>query len=259
MNGKLYAITHDSRDIDEYDIGRWERPRKIRVDGLLDGSDIVAYENVLYVSDNKTKLIHRIPLSGDDYSSHWSVESDSLKMSINKKGNIVVSCWDLNKIIEYTPNGDLVREIKVKGIGDAKSLRHAIQLEDDRFVICYANNEHHRVCKIDSDGEMVESYGREKGPEEGQLNGPRYLAVDSTDSIFVVDSNNNRIKQFNASLELIREFHGDSVGLEKPRRMHLHEDRTRRRLYIADYGASNITIFDVLNIDPEKGEKSSGH
>ena len=41
-----------SPDIDVYDTKTLVHRRRIRVEGLLDGSDIVAHLNVLYVSDS---------------------------------------------------------------------------------------------------------------------------------------------------------------------------------------------------------------
>ena len=81
-----------------------EHRPKIRVEGLVDGCDIVAHANVIYVSERNAKLIHWIQLS-DETSTHWPVNSKSLTMSINKRGNVVVSCPIPNKIIEYTPIG----------------------------------------------------------------------------------------------------------------------------------------------------------
>ena len=85
--------------------------------GLVNAFDIVAHANVLYVSEYRDKLIHRIQLS-DETSSKWSVNGGWLRMSINEKGNVVVSCFDLNKIIEYTPTGSCLREIKVNAIDE---------------------------------------------------------------------------------------------------------------------------------------------
>ena len=241
LNDELYVVTNKSPDIDVYDIDSLVHRRKIRVEGLVDGYDIVAQANVLYVSECKAKLIHRIQLS-DETSSHWSVNSGWLTMSINKKGNVVVSCWDLKKIIEYTPTGSCVREIKVDAIDRTiASLQHAIQLDDDRFLYCHATPTHHRVCIIDSSGRMMKSYGRGPGSRIGQMNWPRYLATDRNGFILVADQDNNRIIQLNASLESIREFIPGSVGLKEPWRMHLHEDR--RRLYIAGRGESTIAII----------------
>ena len=242
-NDELYVVTSRSPDIDVYDIDTLVHRRKIRVEGLVNGYDIVAHANVLYASEWSAKLIHRIQLP-DETSSHWSVNSIWLTMSINKKGNIVVSCWSSNKIIEYTPTGSCVREIQVNAIdGTILGLRHAIQLDDDRFLICHATATHHRVCIIDNNGRMLKSYGGEGGSGIGQMNLPCYSAIDQNGFILVADFLNNRIIQLNASLEFIREFIPGSVGLKNPRRMHPHENT--RRLYIAELDEQNIAIFDL--------------
>ena len=240
-NKELYMVT--SPDIDVYDIDTLVHRRKIRVEGLVHAYDMVAHADVLYISEYQAKLIHRIQLSGET-SSRWTVNSENLKMSINKRGNVVVSCFDINKIIEYTPIGSCVREIQVNAIdGTIRGLHHAIQLDDDRFLICHITKTHHRVCIIDSNGRVMNSYGGGPGSEIGQMNGPHFLAIDRNGFILVADYNNNRIIQLNASLEFILEFIPGSAGLKKPTRIHLNENT--RRLYIAEHSEKNITIFDL--------------
>ena len=225
-----------------YDIDTLAHRRKIKVGGLVDGWDIVAHANVLYISEHEDKLIHRIQLS-DGTSSHWSVDSGCLTMSINKKGNIVVCCFYLHKIIEYTRTGSCVREIQVNAIdGTIFEFPHAIQVDDDRFLICHITAKHDRVCLIDSKGRVMKKYGREPGSGIRQMHCPCYLAIDRNGFILVAEYN-NRIIQLNASLEFVRELIPRSVGLKQPWRMHLHEDR--RRLYIAEDGESTIAIFDL--------------
>ena len=240
-NDELYVGTVESPDVDVYDIDTLAHRRKIKVEGLVDGDDMVVHANVLYISAHK--LIHKIQLS-DETSSHWSVDSELFTMSINKKGNIVVCCWDLNKIIEYTPTGSFIRETQVDGINKTiDGLVHGIQLDDDRFLICQAPTTHHRVCMINSNGRVMKSYGVGKGSGIGQMDCPCYLAIDRNSFILVADYNNNRIIQLNASLEFIKEFIPGSVGLKKPTRMHLHENK--RRLYIAEDCQRCIAIFGL--------------
>ena len=138
-----------------------------------------------YVGESGAKLIHRIQLS-DGTSSHWSVNSEWLTMSINKKGNIVVSCWDLDKIIEFTPTGSCVLWDSVNAIdGTIDGLRHAFNWTDDRFLICHANIKH-LVCIIDSNGRMMKSYGVGKGSGIREMNDPRYLAIDRNVSFLLL-------------------------------------------------------------------------
>ena len=243
-NEELYIVTAQSPDIDVYDIVTLFHLRKIRVERLVDGWDMVVHANVLYVSENEDGLIHRIQLS-DETSSHWFVKSKWLTMSMNKKGNVVVSCQDINnKIIEYTPTGRRVREIKVNAIDTTiTGLRHAVQLDDDRFLICHATETHDRVCIIDSDGRMMKSYGRGLGSGIGQMDFPNYLTVDNNGFILVNDYSNNRIIQLNASLEFIREFIPRSAGLEKPASMHLNEHCAC--VYIEEHNKPTVAIFDL--------------
>ena len=244
-NTGLYVVTFQSSDIDVYDIDTMAYRRKIRVRRLNNACDIIFHANILYVSEFEDEMIHRIPLS-DETSSHWSVNGKFLRLSMNKKGNVIVSCFFLNKIIEYTPTGRFVREIQVYVIGgNIGGLRHAIQLDDDQFVICHSTSAmtaHHRVCMIDSNGWMVKSYGERPGSGIGQMNDPYYLAIDRNGYILVVDLNNNRIIQLNASLEFAREVIPGSVGLKQPIKIDLHENA--RRLYIAEKMEPSITILD---------------
>ena len=168
-----------------------------------------------------TLLLMRMFFMSVNFMLNWSTEfkcqmkllhtglwtASSWECRLTKKGNIVVSCFDLYRILEYTPIGSCVREIQVDAINGTsiRGLQHAIQLDDDRFVICHTTTKHHRVCIIDSNGRMMKSYGGNIGSGIGQMNGPRYLAVDRNGFILVVDRDNNRIIQLNASLEFIKE------------------------------------------------------
>ena len=243
----LYIVLTDSPDLDVYDIETLTRRPKLTVDKLVHGFDIVAHANVLYVSEYEVKLIHRIQLLSDGTSlcARWSVNSQKGKMSINQKGNVLVSCFDLNQIIEYTTIGTLVREITVNAIDTKiRGVQHAIQLDDDLFLISHSSQIGHRryerVCVIDSKGRMMKSYGGLRGSEIGHMNGPSYLAIDRNGFILVVDHNNKRIIQLNAWLEFIRVYIPGSWGLNGADSVYFHE----RRLYIEECGSPSIAIFD---------------
>ena len=238
----MYVVLSESPYIDVYDIDTSVHRRKIKVEGLVDGNDIVGQANWLHVSELTDKLIHRIHLP-DENAAHWFVNSRDLTMSINKKGNIVVSCLELSKIIEYTPSGSCVREIRVDAIErKITCLKHAIQLDDEQFLICHACQTCiNRVCIIDSRGRVVKSYGGAAGSGIGQLNLPIYLAVDQNGFILVVDHKNHRIIQLNASLEFIRVFNPEFWDLVGPNKIQLLD----RRAYISASSEQNITILDL--------------
>ena len=77
-------------------------------------------------------------------------------MSTTKEGNVVVTCCEVDKIIEYTSVGTCVRSLMIGGInGAVLGSRHAIQLNGDQFLICYSTPSQHRVCIIDSSGGLI--------------------------------------------------------------------------------------------------------
>ena len=243
MKEKLYIVYKLCSDIHVYDENTFAHLRKIPVEGLNIPWDIAAHANVLYVSEFKHELIHRIQLS-DGNVSNWSVESQGLRISVTKKGNVLVSCYLLNKIIEYTSMGTLVREIFVNAFDSTiVGLQHSIQMDDDRFIICHTEMNHQRVCIIDSAGRPLRSYGGPTGPGLGQLDGPFCLAIYRNAHILVADCNNNRIIQLNSSLEFIKEFIPKTVELAQPLRIHLLE--VKGRLYVIEGNEQSIAIFDL--------------
>ena len=239
-NDKLYIPVVRSPDIRVYNVDPFEYQRTITVNGMKRPSDIVASDDVLYVSEYEDQLIHKIQLS-EESVSNWTVNDGTrLKLSIAKNGNVIVSIWRPAKIFEYTSFGNLVREIVVNRF-DANliGLLHAIQMEGDKFLVCHAVTTHHRVCMIDNSGRVIKCYGGNEGSGIGHLNMPFCLAIDRNGFILVADRDNNRIVQLNSSLEYISE----TVGIQKPHRILLNEDRGR--MYVIEGNDGSLTVFDV--------------
>ena len=239
-NEKLYLPAPRSPDIHVYNVDPFADQRTIRVNGMKRSYDIVASENVLYVSEYEDKLIHRIQLPGESVSN-WTVDGIGLKLSIAKNGNVIVASWfDPTKIFEYTSFGDLVREIVVNRF-DANliGLQHAIHLEGDKFLVCHTEITHNRVCMIDNTGRVIKCYGGNIGSGIGHLNVPLYLAINRNGFILVADQLNNRVVQLNSSLEYISE----TVGIQVPQRILLNEERGR--LYVKEFNTKSLTVFDV--------------
>ena len=238
-NDTLYLPVPRSPDIHVYNADPLAFQRTIMVRGMKIPYDIVASENVLYVSEYEDKLIHRFQLR-EESVSNWTVDGTDLKLSIAKNGNVIVACYDPDRIFEYTSVGNLVREIVVNRF-DANliGLQHAIQMEGDKFLVCHATTTHQRVCMIDNTGRVIKCYGGNKGSVIGHLNVPRRLAIDRNGFILVADFNNNRIVQLNSSLEYISE----TVGIQEPFRILLNEERGR--LYVIEGGDKSLTVFDV--------------
>ena len=166
-NDKLFFIRPNSPGINVFQIEPLAYQRTITVEGMNDPCDIVAGENVLYVSECEDKLIHRIQLP-EDTVSNWSVDSSKMKLSITKNRNVIAAGSDPAKIYEYTSGGVFVRQIGVEGMmkihPNLIGLQHAIQLEGDKFLVCHSTTSLSRVCIIDNTGAVIKCYAGNEGP-----------------------------------------------------------------------------------------------
>ena len=110
---------------------------------------------------------------------------------------------------------------------------HAIQLPADEFLVCHglAATSLHRVCVVNTQGQIVRSQGSGRGCGAEHFNVPCHLTIDRrTLSVFVADYCNRRVTQLSLeSLQYVRSVI-DHVSSE-PRRLHINN--TTRCLYVA--------------------------
>jgi len=204
----------------------------------------------LYISDPYVKCIHRLDLHGS--AERWPVSDAPKGLSVNANHNLIVTCSEVRKIKEFSPRGELLRDVILPD--DVTNPRHAIQLTKE-FTVCHGDlvDPVHRVCKISSDGRhVVQSHGGQPGSDTGQYNGPAHLAVDDNEFVFVADSCNRRVTLLSPTLEYVRQVVSRDQLKWRPGRQCL--DLQRRRLYIADdkwdydkkqYTAGRVVVFSV--------------
>jgi RHS repeat-associated protein len=83
------------------------------------------------------------------------------------------------------------------------------------------------------------------GPGKGQLSGPRGVATDSNGNVWVADTGNNRIEEFNAKGECVSEFGSSGSGkgqLSGPRGVALDSNGN---VWVADTGNNRIEEFNA--------------
>jgi len=127
----------------------------------------------------------------------WSVASGPRGLSVNKAHNVVVvCCYRVNKIQEYTTHGTLVREIPPQSV--VTNPWHAVQLSTGDYVVI--QNTSQGVVSIVRVGEVVRSYHPLRTSDVGELGCLGSLAVTKNDDILVGDCENDRILAMNSSL-----------------------------------------------------------
>ena len=237
LDNRLYVLrgNKSSEQIEVYDIDSYRSVRSLTVPGLGNGSDIVAcrHNRCAYISDWSHNSVQRVALS-DATVTHWSVglNDKPAHLSLTYRHGVLVSCWQVCKIKEFTTDGQLLHVLTLPQ--DVVSPFHAIQLSSGQFVVCHGERSAllHRVCLIGSDGIVAKSFGGQEGSGSQHMNVPCHMAVDRNESVFVVDLNNCRVLLLSSQLTYVRDVVSREQCKNQPLSVHLDYDRGR--LYVAD-------------------------
>ena len=145
--------------------------------------------NCLYASVQDTHFGNRIckvAVGQNNTLSSWSVVGVPLGLSVTSSQN-VLAALNNNYLTEYSPDGQLIREISLQTAGITAPV-HAVQLQNDQFGVTH-HGPKHQFSIVSSDGQLLRSYCG----NAGDMNEPNGIAVDERGRIFVADQNNNRI------------------------------------------------------------------
>lgn len=251
LDDELFIVSSKSSEIEVYDATRLRFNRCWKLKDLVQPFNIESSKRnaCLYILDltyegNSNEILRIDPngklitkwATGDKYGENFFVTNES---------NILVTCFSENKLNEYSPHGQLIREIKlIPGDSGMVHLMHAIKLPNGHFVVSHGDfrDDNHRVCMVDTGGKVVKSFGAKSGSNDRQMNVPAHLAVDGDGSIMVADRSNGRVLLLSPNLNFKREILSkDKHGIKSPFRIHL--DESNGRLLVADHG--RLFIFNI--------------
>jgi len=191
----------------------------------------------LYMSDRYNSCIHRYDLASSA-TSKWSVPGSPRGLSVTLSGNLLVTCYEPNKLVELSADsGQCVREITLQA--DIKVPLQSVQLTTGQFVVCHGTSDEdlYQVCVVDDDGKVTRSYGGQRDRDVGQLDYPYHLAVDKDSQfIFVADCDNGRVVLLSPTLEFVR-YVSEELSVSGPHRLcyRLCFDHTTRRLIVGQW------------------------
>ena len=231
-----------SDEVEVCDVNTYSLQRCLTVPNLRGFSDMTSCEHFLclYISDPDAECVHRLGLQGN--ATQWPVSDELHSLSVNAAHNVLVGCRVVRKIKEFSPRGDLLRDVTLPD--DVINPWHVIQLTSGQFIVCHGGpgDPVHRVCTVSADGrEIVRSHGGQPGSDAGQCNMPCHLAVDNNKSVFVADFYNRRVTLLSPSLNYIRLVVSGDQMKWKPGWMCL--DVRRRRLYVTDLECTDDDVF----------------
>jgi DNA-binding beta-propeller fold protein YncE len=218
--------------------GDFIRPRAITVSqGATDELVIIDFTGRLQIFD-----VDGTYLRG--WSTPSIVNGRPAGVSIGKNGNILVADSHYNRVLVYTPAGELVQELvgqDGEGPGPFAYVSEALQdAEGNYYIIEFGDSD--RIRKHGPDGKYLTHWGGH-GSEPGQLARPRGACIGRDGLIYVADSCNHRIQVFDRDGKHVRSFgsEGTELGqLRYPYDVALGKDGD---LYVAEFGNHRVQRF----------------
>ncbi len=222
--------------------GQFNEPGGIAVNG-----------NTVYVADKNNARIQRFDTDGN-YLGQWGVPGSGegqfllpAGVDTDSAGNVYVADAGNNRIQKFDAAGVYLDQWGGTGNGIGQFDQPwdvAIDANDRLYVTDNGNN---RVQKFDTDGAFLGSWGEPAyGPNnpQGSFDGPRGIAVDVLDRVYVVDAGNDRVQVFGSNGEFIQLLGGLGYGpqlLNEPTGIEMGLDG---KLYIADTKNDRVQSFD---------------
>jgi len=112
---------------------------------------------------------------------------------------------------------------------------------DNTGYIYVCDSENHRIVKCNSEGDVVRSYGKNKG--DVILSMPSDIAIDDSNNLYVCDSGNHRIVKYNSEGDIIREWgsYGKNKGeFNSPMEIDVFNSKF---VFVVDRGNSRIQKY----------------
>jgi hypothetical protein len=254
LRNKLYIVYDESSAVKVYSICHmpYEPLQGVHVNGLRRPVDLMASDlsNCLYIVDLSSGCVWRVK-ELDHSVDKWVSVENAIRLSSTTDGLVMVlvavdaegrypndSYRGVLNI--YSPDGELLRIIRLSR--DIANPQHAIQTADNLFIVCHGNHitELNRVCQVNVDGDVVNSYGGSGGSRLGQLSGPVYMALDNDGQILVVEFPNRRVILFDSRLNIKRVLL--SWTDERPLRI-ICDFETRRVMFGTDSG--KVEVYSI--------------
>ena len=250
IDRELYVLRMASSKIEVYSTETFDLQRHLPVKGIVDAIDMTSCprNRCLYIADSKNGIVHRIqvdaaaPTSMGGHTAGFHVYDKPYGVSVTPvKCDVLVTCKEVNKLKQFTTNGQLVREIVLETC--VAHPRHAVQLVTGQLVVCHGerSDTNHRTCLMTADGKrVIASFA---GDEGKPLSWPTHVSVDSCHGyVYVADYNNKRVLILNSDMVQIGQVDGSRRNMSSPLRLCFNSDISC--MYVAQCGGS-VAVYSI--------------
>jgi tripartite motif-containing protein 71 len=142
--------------------------------------------------------------AGKDFSHPGGVAVDS-------KGDLWVADKENNRIVEFNPEGEYIRQFGSMGSGEGQLKEPygvAVDTHGDVWVLDTGND---RIEEFTEEGKYIRAVGS-RGSGVGQFDYPEGIAVSPHGDVLVSDTYNQRVEEFNEDGEYLKEIGVEGEG-----------------------------------------------
>jgi DNA-binding beta-propeller fold protein YncE len=162
------------------------------------------------VADYANQRVQKFDYRGN-YLSEISAVGYPTDVAVDASGNVYIVVYG-NRILKYDSSFTLISSFGSPGSGDYQfNTPSGVTLDDTGQFVYVVDNGNNRVMKFQSSlsdpGSYVTQWGGfPTGPGPGQFKGPVKVAVNQVGNLYVTDSGNNRIQEFDSSGNYLNEW-----------------------------------------------------
>ncbi len=217
--------------------GEFLRPRAIAIDQRTDQIYVADFTGRIQVFDRDGTYLR-------GWSTPTIVNGRPAGIAIGRDGNALVADSHYSRVLVYTPDGQLLREITGtagEGPGPFIYVSDVVQDSDGYYYIT-EYGEDDRVRKISPDGRYVTHWGSH-GNDPGQFVRPRAIVLGPDGYLYVADACNHRVQVFDRNGKLIRCWGRQGTG---PGELAYPYDLAFGRsgdLYVVEFGNHRVQRF----------------
>ncbi len=198
----------------------------------------------LYVADTAWKQVFIFDFAHQKFSKIEGF-AHPIGLALDGQQNLYVVDQARKHVRVFDPSGKEIKTITDKSMVQPTGIaidrrRGKIYVVDTATKV---SNEHN-VKVFGMDGKLLGHIGKGQGNDVGMFMFATYIALDSQGNVFVTDTLNNRVQEFDPDGNYVRAFggNGDSPGnFARPKGLAVD---TFGDLYVADSGWSNVQMFN---------------
>jgi DNA-binding beta-propeller fold protein YncE len=202
----------------------------------------VSEDNVLYISDTFSGVVHRYNLTSREVSYIFQAGDEQLTspvaVAIDHEQNLYVSDSINAKVYKFNSQGLFIGTL-IPPDGFKRPAGIAITPSGGKLIVdALANKLHH----FSSQDKYLGDFPNPTGGEE--LNTPSHVAVDSGGNVYITDAMNFVVRLYDKSGNFVRRIGeaGDVPGsFSRPKGLALDSDNN---IYVVDANHDNIQIFN---------------